>query len=259
MGERTQHAPGTFSWADLSTTDQEGAKAFYAGLLGWEFQDTPVGDGMVYSMAQVGGKAVAAIAAQPEQQRDPGVPPMWNNYVTVASADDTAARAGELGATVHAPPFDVMDVGRMAVIQDPQGAFFMVWEPKENIGAGLVNGPGALSWNELASPDPTGSASFYGDLFGWDAQEFEGAPEQYLVVMNQGRANGGIRELGDDPSPPHWLAYFGVDDIDAGLAKAEELGGKKLAGPVDINIAKIGVVQDPQGAVFAIYAGKFED
>jgi uncharacterized protein len=259
MGERTKYTPGTFSWADVTTTDQAAAKEFYSGLFGWEAEDMPVGDGVVYSMMKLGGRNVAAISPQPEQQRDAGVPPMWNNYVTVESADDAAARADELGATVHAPPFDVMDAGRMAVIQDPQGAFFMVWEPRENIGAGLVNAPGALSWNELASPDPTGSASFYGDLFGWDAQEFEGSPEQYLVIMNAGRANGGIRELGADPSPPHWLAYFGVDDIDAGLAKVEELGGKTLAGPVDINIAKIGIVQDPQGAVFAIYAGEFED
>src|SRR3954464_11134326 len=132
MGERTQHAPGTFSWADLSTTDQEGAKAFYAGLLGWDFEDTPVGDGMVYSMAKVRGKSVGAISTQPQQQRASRVPPMWNNYVTVASADEAAARAAQEparlvhdGATVHAPPFDVTDVGRMAVIQDPLLDFFM--------------------------------------------------------------------------------------------------------------------------------------
>jgi predicted enzyme related to lactoylglutathione lyase len=259
MGERTQYTPGTFSWADLSTTDQAAAKEFYSGLFGWEADDLPVGDGAVYSMMKLDGRSAAAISAQPQQQADAGVPPMWNSYVTVESADDAAAKAEKLGASVHAPPFDVMDAGRMAVIQDPQGAFFMVWEPKDNIGAEVVNGPGALSWNELATPDPPGSASFYGDLFGWDSQQFEGSPQPYLVIMNGGNANGGIRELGDDPSPPHWLVYFGIDDIDAGLAKAEELGGKKLAGPIDIGIAKTGVVQDPQGAVFALYAGEFQD
>src|SRR5947208_458155 len=103
MGERTQYTPGTFSWADLSTTDQDAAKGFYGELFGWEYTDNPVGDGAVYSMATVDGKSVAAISGQPEQQREAGVPPMWNSYVTVASADDAAAKAGELGANVHAP------------------------------------------------------------------------------------------------------------------------------------------------------------
>jgi predicted enzyme related to lactoylglutathione lyase len=260
MGERTQHTPGTFSWADVSTTDQPAAKEFYSALFGWQADDLPVGDGAFYSMMRVEGKSVAAISPQPQQQREAGVPPLWNSYVTVESADDAAAKAGELGATVHAPPFDVMDAGRMAVIQDPQGAFFMVWEPRENIGAGLVNGPGMLSWNELASPDVDASAKFYGDLFGWEAEPMEGMPQRYSVVRNGGRANGGIRELREvEGAPPHWLVYFGIDDIDAGLAKAEELGGTKLAGPIDIGIAKIGVVQDPQGATFALYDGRFED
>src|SRR5437763_2504283 len=166
MGERTQYTPGTFCWADLSTTDQEAAKAFYSGLFGWEADDRPVGDGAVYSMMEVDGKDVAAISAQPPQQREAGVPSTWNSYITVDSADAAVARAKELGANVHADAFDVMDVGRMGVVQDPQGAYFMVWEPKSNIGASLVNIPGAFTWNELASPDIDASASFYGELFG---------------------------------------------------------------------------------------------
>ena len=259
MGERANHAPGTFSWADLSTTDQEDAKRFYSGLFGWEADDRPVGDGVVYSMMEVGDRDVAAISPQPQQQREAGVPPVWNNYITVESADSAADRASKLGATVHAPPFDVMDVGRMAVIQDPQGAFFMVWEPRSNIGAQLVNAPGALCWNELASPDPPVSADFYGSLFGWTFNEFEGSPMPYLIVMNGERSNGGIRELGDEPAPPHWMPYFGVEGIESGLARAGELGGTVLSGPVDIGMAKIGVIRDPQGAVFAIYDGRFDD
>jgi predicted enzyme related to lactoylglutathione lyase len=209
-------------------------------------------------MMQIGGKDVAAISAQPQQQREAGVPPLWNSYVSVEDADATAERAAELGATVHAPPFDVLDVGRMAVIQDPQGAFFEIWQPKQHFGAALVNEPGALAWNELQSPDIDASAAFYSQLFGWAANPFEGSPDPYLVIMNGDRANGGIRPL-TEGSPPNWLVYFAVDDIDTGLAKAEELGGTKLAGPIDINIAKIGIVQDPQGAVFALYAGELQD
>src|SRR3954462_2711165 len=199
MGERTKYAPGTFSWADVTTTDQDAAKRFYSGLFGWEPDDQPVGDGVYYSMMRLDGRNVAAISPQPQQQPEAGRPSMWNSYVTVESADAAADRAAELGATVHAPPFDVMEVGRMAVIQDPQGAFFMVWEPRESIGAEFVNAPGALAWNELASPDPPESADFYGSLFGWKAEEMAGAPMPYLIVRNGDRTNAGIREMGDEP------------------------------------------------------------
>jgi predicted enzyme related to lactoylglutathione lyase len=261
MGERTHYTPGTFSWADVTTPDQPAAKEFYAGLFGWEADDRPVGDGVFYSMMQVDGHDVAAVSPEPQVQREQGLPPRWNNYITVESADAAADRASELGATVIAPAFDVMDVGRMAVIQDPQGAYFMVWEPKTRIGAGLVNQPGALVWNELASPDLDASAKFYGDLFGWATRPLEGSPAPYLVVMNGDRSNGGIRELsGDDADvPPHWLPYFGVDDIDQGLSRVEELGGTVHGDAIDIGIAKIGIVQDPQGAMFALYAGQFDD
>jgi predicted enzyme related to lactoylglutathione lyase len=158
---------------------------------------------------------------------------------------------------VHAPPFDVMTVGRMAVIQDPQGAFFMLWQPGDTIGAELVNAPGALVWNELQSADLDASAAFYGDLFGWQMEPFEGVQDRYLSITNAGANNGGMREL-TPPTPPSWLTYFGVDDVDEALAKVDELGGTKLAGPIDIGIAKIAVVADPQGGVFALYAGEVE-
>jgi uncharacterized protein len=259
MGERTKYPPGTFSWVDLSTTDQDGAKAFYAGLFGWEADDRPVGDGVYYSMQHVDGKDVAAISPQPQQQRDAGVPPMWNSYITVDSADETASKASELGANVHAPPFDVMDVGRMAVIADPQGAFFMAWEPKTNIGAQLVNVPGAFCWNELYTSDLDAAKDFYAGLLGWEWNQFEQSPEPYFVIMNQGRGNGGVRGLAQPGMPPHWLVYFAVEDIDAGVGKASELGGSTLLEPTDIGIAKIAIVRDPQGAFFALYAGQLED
>jgi predicted enzyme related to lactoylglutathione lyase len=258
MGERTNYTPGTFCWTDLTTTDQNAAKAFYGELFGWEAIDNPVGDGVVYSMMMVGGKAVAAISPQPQQQRDAGVPPVWNSYISVRSADDALERAKQLGATVHAPAFDVLDVGRMGVAQDPQGAFFLVWQPKANIGASLVNAPGALSWNELASPDLDASAGFYAELFGWTLQSVEGMDMPYMTIKNEDDwNNGGIRPL-MPPEPPYWLVYFGIEDMDAGIAKVLELGGAKLAGPIEIGVGELGIVRDPQGAVFALYSGQFE-
>jgi predicted enzyme related to lactoylglutathione lyase len=259
MGERTTYTPGTFSWTDLSTTDQDAAKAFYGQLFGWEFEDFPVDENSVYSMARLGGKDVAAIAPQPPQQRDAGAPPVWNSYISVQSADEALEKARTLSATVHAPAFDVMDVGRMGVVQDPQGAYFIVWEAKQHIGAGLVNAPGALSWNELGTTDLNAAADFYAELFGWTVTPVEGMEPPYLAIKNSDdRNNGGIRPVMPPDAPPHWLVYFGTDDIDASLAGATELGGTKLMGPLEIGPGKIGVVADPQRAVFALYAGQFE-
>jgi hypothetical protein len=260
MGERTKYTPGTFSWADLTTTDQAAAKRFYSELFGWELIDNPVGDGVTYTIAQIGGQDVAAISAQPQPQRDAGAPPAWNSYVTVDSADDALARARELGGTVDAPAFDVMTAGRMGAVQDPQGAHLLVWEPNEHIGASLVNAPGAISWNELASPDQEGSAAFYGGLFGWQTSAMEGLEIPYLVINNaDGHSNGGIAPVLPPGAPPYWLVYFGSGDIDADLAKISELGGKTVVGTLHIGMGKIAVAQDPQGAVFALFSGNFDD
>jgi uncharacterized protein len=260
MAERTEYTPGTFSWTDLTTPDQEAAKSFYGELFGWETVDMPVGDDVYYSMAKIGGKDVAAISPQPQQQREAGVPPAWNSYITVESADDALERASQLGGTVHAQAFDVLEAGRMGVVQDPQGAFFLVWEPNTHIGASMVNAPGALSWNELATPDMERSAAFYGELFGWKVERFEGMQMPYMAIQTKaGRGNGGIRPVMPPGTPPHWLVYFGTDDLADSLKKVTELGGSEIVGETDIGVGKIAVVQDPQAATFAFYTGQFED
>jgi predicted enzyme related to lactoylglutathione lyase len=258
MGDRTGYAPGTFCWTDLTTTDQTAAKAFYGALFGWQAEDMPAGDGVVYSMMRADGKDVAAIAPQPQQQREVGAPPVWNSYVSVEDADAAVARAKELGGSAHAPAFDVLEAGRMAVLQDPQGAFFLAWQPRGQFGAALVNAPGAMCWNELATPDLDGAAAFYGGLFGWTVEETPGMESRYLVIKNRGANNGGMREPQPPDVPPHWLVYFAVADIEQALAKVAQLGGTKLAGPIELPMAKIGVAQDPQGATFALYAGQLE-
>jgi uncharacterized protein len=120
MAQRTRYAPDTFSWADLTTPDQSAATGFYGELFGWEAEDFPVGDGVFYSMMRPDGKDVAAISPQQREQREAGAPPAWNSYVTVDDADAAVERVRELGGAVHAPAFDVMDVGRMGVAQDPK-------------------------------------------------------------------------------------------------------------------------------------------
>jgi predicted enzyme related to lactoylglutathione lyase len=261
VGTRTTYAPGTFSWTDLTTPDQEPAKRFYGELFGWEADDQPVGEGVYYSMMELGGHHVAAISPQPQQQREAGAPPTWNSYITVESADTVLARASELGGTVHASAFDVFDAGRMGVARDPLGAFFLVWEPKRHTGAALVNAPGAMVWNELSTPDLEAAERFYGELFGWTFEPVNDSPIPYRVIgSSDGNANGGMTSVAAPGTPSHWLVYFGAEDADAALEQVGELGGTTLVGPTDVwSASRTAVARDPQGAVFALYSGHFDE
>jgi uncharacterized protein len=250
MGERTEHAPGTFSWADLSTSDTDGAKAFYTGLFGWDTEDTPIPEGGVYTMLAKGGRYVGALSEARE-----GQPSAWNSYVTVESADDSAASAQEHGGMVVMEAFDVMDVGRMAVFQDPTGAFLAVWEPRESIGAQRVNEPGALTLNQLNTTNPQQAQEFYEGVFGWRFESVEGGDMPYWGIYNGDRLNGGMMEQ----SPSAWLVYFGSESVDDDAGKIAELGGTVIVPPMPVPGGRILVAQDPQGAVFALVSGRFDD
>ncbi len=264
MGERTSHSPGTFSWVDLATADLEGATAFYEGLLGWDHADSPIGDGAVYRMFQLRGKPVGAASQLRSEERSHGIPPHWNSYVTVAAVDDTAARVNELGGNLIVDPFDVFDSGRMTVLSDPTGAMLSLWEPRENIGARIVNDTGALCWNELSTPDVDRAEAFYSDLLGWRYEDVGTDEMPYATIRNGDRMNGGIRPLGEPEMrggiPPNWMPYFTSADIDRDAARVGELGGQLIAGPIQIpQGATILVARDPQGVVFALFAGETED
>ncbi|MEA2286345.1 MAG: uncharacterized protein QOJ21_2388 [Solirubrobacteraceae bacterium] len=256
MAERTSHPPGTLSWTDLSTSDLDGAKRFYGELLGWGFDDQPIGDGMVYSLAKLRGLEAAAMSTTPDQ------PPHWNVYVTVESADASAARAAELGATLLAEPFDVFDAGRMFVIRDPTGPIIAAWQPGTSIGARVVNEPGAFTWADVVTPDPDAAARFYGDWIGWEVEEIPEA-QGYRIIRNAGRSNGGMVPLrpevvGPDV-PPNWFPYFGTADLDAARDRVDEMGGRTLMGPIPVPSGAFAVVADPQGAAFALSAGTYDD
>ena len=262
MGERTSHAPGTFSWVDLSTSDPAGAKRFYGGLFGWTFDDLPVGDDIVYTMCQIDRKSVCAISGQREEERSQGVPPHWNNYVTVEDVDASTAKAKELGGNVMMEAFDVFDAGRMSVIADPTGAVLCMWQPRNSIGAELVNVPGALTWNELATSDVERAKEFYGALFGWGLEAIDGGGGmQYTMIHNGERSNGGIREQSEMEAgiPPNWVPYFAAGSVDDTVTKAGELGGRALVEPMTVPAGRFAAIGDPQGAVFAVFEGDFDD
>lgn len=255
MANIDRHEPGSFCWIELGATDQEAAKTFYTKLFGWTVNDFPMGPGQYYSMFGLEGRNVgAAYTLDPKNM--PGVTPNWALYISVKSADETAAKASASGGKVLGGPFDVMEFGRMAVLQDPTGAVFDVWEPKLHAGLGIAGVPGTICWADLSTPDQDAAKGFYEKVFGWKIAPGEHDSSGYLHIQNGEQFIGGVppaQHRGPD-TPPHWQLYFWVENADAATALARELGAKVLMEPMTMEgVGRWSVVADPQGAVFALF------
>lgn len=253
MPEMTDYPPGSPSWADLLSHDGQAAKDFYTGLFGWECQDHPAGPGMTYTMYTHNGKAVCASAEAAPMQQD--LPAHWSVYTTVDDLEAAVERARAAGGSVVFEPCDVMDVGRMAIIQDQEGAFLRLWYPLKHAGAEVLGEPGALTWFELATTDVDSAKAFYSAVLGVETVPDPDTPFEYTLVKVAGNPAAGILKIGEDwgPVPPNWGVYFGVNDVDATVAKAQELGGKICVEPRDIvDFARFSVLFDPEGAVFSV-------
>jgi predicted enzyme related to lactoylglutathione lyase len=253
MVEKTRHDPGNFCWVELGTSDATAAKKFYTSLFGWTVDEHPMGEGATYTMLERNGKEAAAVYQLGPQEK--GVPPHWNSYVCVENAADAAARAKELGAQVVVEPFDVMEYGRMAVVQDPTGAIFSVWQPRAHIGARVVNEPGSFCWNDLYTSDPKKAADFYTRLFGWKLNARHMDFSDYVIFEGSNGIMAGTMQIPKEwgPVPPHWLVYFSVDDCDKAVDRAKRLGAKVTMPPMDIETAgRFAMLSDPQGAGFAV-------
>jgi predicted enzyme related to lactoylglutathione lyase len=232
--ERDEYAPGMPSWVDLGSPDIDGAADFYSGLFGWEATEPgPVEETGGYRMFEYKGRPVAGLGPQ----TNPG-PPYWTTYVTVADADATVAKAEEAG-------------GRMAVFADPTGAAIAIWQPGTHPGAGLVSEPNTMCWNELSTRDVPAATEFYGQVFGWTA-----VPQgPYNEWQLDGTTVGGMMQTPDmvpAEVPAHWLVYFAVEDTDAAVARAQELGGSVVVPPMDIQPGRFATLTDPTGAMFAV-------
>jgi uncharacterized protein len=255
MTVMTLNAPGTFSWVELCTPDAGKARTFYTRLFNWDVHEMSMGPDNSYFIFRVGGKDVAAMYQLTADQKTKGVTPHWLSYVTVTDADAAAAHATKLGGTVLAPPFDVGDIGRMAMIQDPQGGSFALWQAKEHGGIGRRGEVGTLGWNELMSSDIKAGTSFYQELFSWKTEMMSMPGMDYTIFQNDGKGvGGGMQRPGSMANvPTHWLPYFIVENCDAVLAQATRLGATV---PMPAHEAK-GVgrwasIIDPSGAAFAV-------
>jgi uncharacterized protein len=248
-------APGNFCWAELATSKQSEAKAFYSGLFGWAADDYPMGPNEFYTMFKLEGRNVgAAYTLQPDMVKQ-GVPPHWGLYVAVESADQTAGRVASLGGKVLAPPCDVYEAGRMAVLQDPSGATISLWQPKLNTGFGIGGVPGCLCWADLMTPDPGRAEKFYSGLLGWKFDRGEKGGD-YLHIKNGEEYIGGVPPAGSaGPGvPPHWSLYYLVTDCDAATAKAKSLGARVYVPPTSMEgVGRWSVLADPQGATFSAF------
>lgn len=256
MPEISSHAPGAFCWIELNTSDVAAAKQFYTTLFDWQAVDSPAGPDMVYTMLTLRELEVGAMCELQAEAKANGVPAHWMPYVATADADASAAKATELGGTVLAGAFDVMDAGRMAILQDPQGATICVWQANQSKGIRLQGEPGTFCWGELWTNDIPAATAFYTRLFGWGTKgDSEGAPEDYTEWQLGEQSIGGMLAIQPEmgPIPPNWLPYFLVQDCDATAAKASAAGGTICMQPMDIpDVGRFTVIQDPQGASFAV-------
>jgi predicted enzyme related to lactoylglutathione lyase len=252
----TAHAAGTFCWPELSTNDQVGVKRFYSDLFGWGVRDVPMESGGTYTIFTLRGADVAACYGKIHDMYEEELPPHWISYVLVPSADVAAATVRSAGGTVLKEPWDVPGAGRMAVMRDPTGATFCVWEDKGKSGVGVIREPGALYWTELLTTDTERAAQFYETLFGWKRQLWPSPEEPSYHLF----ANGDAMAAGMTPITPEvatdrslWTLYFHVTDCDRTIVRARDLGGRLTMVPQTVpGVGTFAFIADPAGAHFGL-------
>ncbi|WP_151526281.1 VOC family protein [Serinicoccus kebangsaanensis] len=255
MSTRESYEAGTPCWVDLMTPDVDAATTFYTSLFGWTAEDSHDESGTrIYTNFLLEGQLVAGMGAQPDDMT--GMPPFWSSYVATDDVDATTATVEQAGGTVMMPPMDVMDQGRMAIYGDPAGAAISVWQAGAHHGAAVCNEPGTWAWNELMSRDIEASTAFYTAVFGWEYDGMEMPFGTYHVIRggDEGGLGGLMAMPPDVPAevPSYWTVYFLVEDADAAIDRARELGGRLVHGPDDMPVGRLATIEDPQGGVFMV-------
>jgi predicted enzyme related to lactoylglutathione lyase len=262
VSHRDAYEPGVPCWVSAVVPDAPEAARFYAALFGWETEnlmpDDHPGD---YIVCRKGGRDAAAVVSQ--HGAPPPPRPIWAIHVHVDDLDVAIATATEAGGRVVGEPFDSPGGGRQAVIADPAGAVFSVWQPGTRAGAQVVNEPSAWSMSLLSTPDQQGAKEFYGALFGWETDTFEAGGASVTLWRLPGYFGGEpqqpvprdvVAAMADAPpgAAPHWAVDFWTDDADRTAEKAAELGGSVLAPPYEVPPFRQAAIADPHGTTFTV-------
>ncbi len=260
MADIDHRMPHTLGWVDLATRDAGAATAFYRELLGWKIEHTvtPLG---AYHVAWAGGQETAGITHQSPETRAAGIPPAWLPYFRVASMDVTIDAIEDMGGKVDLPPFYVPGETRMAVVVDPAGAAFGLFEGPSDRGLHIRTDPGALCWAEVLTRDVSTTEEFYETVFGWEPSADQMGDTTYTTFKLGKLHVAGMMPMPETvpkEAPSHWLPYFDVADAAAAASDAAWLGGQVATEPMTVGPGTFAVLEDLHGAVFAVFETKFE-
>lgn len=253
------NTPAPFVWHDLMTTDVEAAKTFYAHVIGWNMQSFPGSDD--YTVLSAGSVGIGGIMAIPPDACERGAPACWQGYIAVDDVDAYADRIQSAGGTVIRPAADIPNVGRFAVVADPQGAFFIIFKPQgsEAMPSAPPTTPGLVGWNELHAVDGLKAFDWYANLFGWtQSRDMDMGPMGiYRLFVTGGEPVGGMMTKMPEMPTPFWAYYFNVESIDDAIERTKKAGGKVIMGPNEVpGPMFVANCQDPQGAWFSMVAPK---
>lgn len=249
---------GRFVWHECFTTDVKGAIAFYTEVVGWKTQPFEADKPDAYTMWVSSQGPIGGVAPLPEQAKKMGAPPHWMGNVEVKDVDASVKQAQGLGAKVHVPPTPIPNVGRFAVIADPQGASLALVQFDQSMAPHDPMKPGEINWNELNTTDAPAALKFYSELFGWkELSKMDMGPMGTYYIFGQGdKQYGGMMNLTPEAGnmPPSWMYYINTDDLDAAMARATSKGAKTIYGPQEVpGGSRVANMVDPQGCYFALH------
>lgn len=252
MAETISQTVNTPAWVDLASADAAASREFYGKLLGWQVEVNPDPQYGGYALAKIGGKDAAGIGPK----MDPNAPTAWNLYIGTDDIGDLARRVSDAGGTVVMAPFDVGDQGKMAVFQDPTGAFVSAWQGTR-MGGFETSAPNSFGWAELNARGVDKALPFYTGLFGWDTRTSPMGDDQppYTEFLLDDAPVAGAWEMSSQvPAevPSYWQIYFSVEDVDAAYRTALDLGAQEMVAPQDMPGGRFAIVSDPQGASFGL-------
>ncbi|RAM36903.1 VOC family protein [Arthrobacter globiformis] len=262
MVQRSGYSLGELCWTDVQTPDVAAAKAFYAAVFGWRYEDLPTPDGRSYAKAFLDDDVVATVAPQP-QQGDAQRPAQWNIYFATDDARSTAEEADHAGGSVQFGPEDIGDTGSMVFVEPPGGGATGVWQAGTHPGSGRHNEPGAFAWAELLTPEPQAAVGFFQQLFGHAVTEYpQDDGGTYTTLMVNGAEVAGIapapqedddEDRDGEPGSRGWQVYFGVSSVKEAVLSAVAAGAEVLVEPeFDDDGGIIATLKDPQGGVFSV-------